>query len=216
MIKTLVGIIGPSTVGKSTLAKILTGPGISESVCAIPQTTHRLPRHDDTPSTVRCLTDDQFSKARFASCHGSYGLLQSDIDNFVEDNSKAVAVSVISSLDAMSLKEQSSQKTRYQTKIVLLTYHQVIEEEELRLEKVIKQLRTEGDLNRRLKIQVDMCKDLFFTEEYRNKYVDLWLCRSIIKPRDIAKRVCDKLQLDIIKNMKLVIKSSIALCRSSA
>lgn len=82
MNKTYLSMVGASTVGKSTLAKVLLQAGDPNMVVAVPQTTRRPRRPDDVEQLLRVLPSQEFDTQDYFIKHGYYGILSRDFAAF--------------------------------------------------------------------------------------------------------------------------------------
>ena len=160
----VIGIVGPSCVGKTTLLRLLDG---TDDFHVLKQITCREPRPDDGEYMRFTAVDDfrRMPRKEFFVRHGNYGILKEDVEKGAASGKPLVGI--MGAFDIVQLKSGIYDKVL----AVLLQFPGIDPEDIRKRMRTRKGFDVEGRLYEGLVYQ-----DVFYTDEdYLREYVDLVL-----------------------------------------
>ncbi|WP_341816700.1 hypothetical protein [Wolbachia endosymbiont (group A) of Agelastica alni] len=175
--KTIIFITGVSTVGKSSLAHILGSKLFMPRNFTIPLTTCREKRIDDDPKYLINLTAEEFQKSQFFINCETYGILNSDIEKFLNSDRK-IGICICGPKELSQINIRQKKYYSFNTLKILLRYSDTEVEENKLLTKSINAYFQEDPALKRLSISQELNKLYFFNESYITENIDLILTRT--------------------------------------
>lgn len=180
--ESIVALVGPSAVGKSTMLDLLAD---TENFEIIKQVTGRLPRADD--SHLECLNPKEFlglPKDKFWFRHGSYGVLQSEYERALKTGKKLVCIA--GAFEVVQLKSST-----YASRVlsVLLEFPGTDATTITNLMKARMSQRTNFSTTDRV-FENLVYQDVFYSNpDFKKEYIDLSLISEEGRNRSNVKKI---------------------------
>lgn len=169
MDKKIVSITGPSTSGKSTLLKFLHHTLGSKSVI-LPQATLRSYRSDDMPEHFRYLNSESFNTADFWVKSPKYGILNADVEKFIQNPFATTAICVNGPEEILNAKT-----SRLETRNIMLRLSSDPEEEIAQAAERVSSCFDGEELTSRVDSTKKLIKQYFFSDSFVRNHIDLIL-----------------------------------------
>jgi guanylate kinase len=171
----MIFITGPSTVGKTTLAALLSSPAVEPSVVMLPITTTRAKRQDDDPACFVNVDERQFRSMEFFIHSENYGIQQQHISSFL-DTGSSVGVCICGPEEMMQLQKRVLPHVKYLK--ILLRRCSALDEEIAQLAPNIHKYFQGSMAEQRIDTDGRLSQQFYHNNNFTSEFVDLILTRE--------------------------------------
>ena len=216
MNKTLISLVGPTTVGKSTFAASLLDDGVAGNLHPIPLQARRDIRDDDDLRLVSPVTQEAYDGQKMFFDDTPYGVNQRSIDEFLVSNS-LLGLSISTPMGLYYVTENLKKPTYSgiaRCNIVLTLTNSLSEEIEVLSARIDKYF-PDSDANAwRKKHHLDFVEKYFYNPTYLSDVCDLHLVQEGYSVYDWCLQLSEYLGMDFIQNhalLKIAIENNMRL-----